>query len=346
MPGPLYVPVLPVRAHAASAFGKLDAQTADRTAPLWTLPVIGGGVGQPAESVQKALRSAVRVQQHRAAWLDAPYTSSDDDPYAELLRYYWSDTPLLPVADPARPRPQQSLAAECAAEAGGGLGVRIRVPGAFRDELAAHTEALLAYVGAGVPVDLLLDLQAVLPARPDAAKEAMRALDELVPLAAWRTVALLSGGFPDETGRVLDRERGVAERADWNTWCELRTSRRPYARSVRYGDYGTLAARNLTRSVESSEWSPYGLLRYTTERAFLLARFRAERRGTTGAARAAARWVTESSGYRGPRASEGDRWYAECARTTGAAGTGNATTWNFVGNIQHMTYVVRCLSEA
>jgi len=166
MPGPLYVPVLPVRAHAASAFGKLDAQTADRTAPLWTLPVIGGGAGQPAESVQKALRSAVRVQQHRAGWLDAPYTSLDDDPYAELLRYYWSDTPLLPVADPARPRSHQALAAECAAETGGGLGVRIRVPGAFRDELAAHTEALLAYVGAGVPMDLLLDLQAVLPARP------------------------------------------------------------------------------------------------------------------------------------------------------------------------------------
>lgn len=205
MPGPLYVPVLPVRAHAASAFGKLDAQTADRTAPLWTLPVIGGGAGRPAESVQKALRSAVRVQQHRVAWLDAPFTSLDDDPYAELLRHHWSDTPLLPVADPARPRSHQALAAECAAEAGGGLGVRIRVPGAFRDELAAHTEALLAYVGAGVPVDLLLDLQAVLPARPDAAKEAMRALDELVPLAAWRTVALLSGGFPDETGRVQSR---------------------------------------------------------------------------------------------------------------------------------------------
>ncbi|AKH84574.1 hypothetical protein AA958_22880 [Streptomyces sp. CNQ-509] len=345
MPGPLYIPVLPVRAHAASAFGKLDAETADRTVPLWTLPEIGGGARQPADTVKKALRRIVRVQQRRAAWLDTPFTALDHDPYEELLRYCWSATPLLPVADPARPRSHQALAAECAAAAGGGLGVRIRVPGAFRDELTAHTQDLLVRVGVGVPVDLLLDLQAVLPTRPDAAKEAIRALDELVPLAAWRTVALLSGGFPDEAGRVLDRGRGVAARTDWHTWCELRTSERSYARSVRYGDYGTLAARNLTRPVEGSERSRYGLLRYTTERAFLLASFLVEGRGETGATRAAARWVTESSGYRGTRTSEGDRWYAECALTTGAAGTGNPTTWNTMGNIQHMTFVVQSLSR-
>jgi hypothetical protein len=344
MPGPLYIPVLPVRAHAASAVEKLDAEISDQVAPLWTLPGIGKGAGQVADTVKKALRRVARSQKCRAAWLDSPYVAFGDDPYEHLLRLYWSDSTLRPVTDPARPLSHQVLAVECAGE-GGGLGVRIRIPGAFDDELAAHTRALLARVDAGVPLDLLLDLEAVLPGRPDAAKEAIRALDELLPLAEWRTVALLSGGFPDEVDRVLVRDRGTAGRADWGAWRELRASERSYARSVRFGDYGVLAARNLTRSVESTEWSPHGLLRYTTERSFLLARFRAGKRGETGAAREAARWVAEFPGYRGPRASGGDRWYAQCAGTTGSQGTGNPTTWNSVGNIQHMTYVVRCLSR-
>ncbi|WP_167459183.1 MULTISPECIES: beta family protein [Streptomyces] len=48
--------------------------------------------------------------------------------------------------------------------------------------------------------------------------------------------------------------------------------------------------------------------------------------------------------FRGEGASKGDLWYQQCARTTGSKGTGNAGTWNQVGNVQHMTYVVRCLA--
>jgi hypothetical protein len=60
--------------------------------------------------------------------------------------------------------------------------------------------------------------------------------------------------------------------------------------------------------------------------------------------REAARWITELADFRGEGASKGDLWYQQCARTTGSKGTGNAGTWNQVGNVQHMTYVVRCLA--
>ncbi|MGV9565629.1 hypothetical protein [Streptomyces sp. NPDC003480] len=82
---------------------------------------------------------------------------------------------------------------ECAGEGCGGLGIRIRVPGAWNNELAERTRALLARVDPDVPVDLLLDLHTVLPIHPDAAKEALRAFDMLVPLAVWRTGAKGTG---------------------------------------------------------------------------------------------------------------------------------------------------------
>ncbi|MET7474732.1 hypothetical protein ABZT17_10295 [Streptomyces sp. NPDC005648] len=346
MSGPLYVPVLPARAHAVAAVKKLAPGIRDRMAPLWTLPVVKGeDAGQLEEAVEKDLRRVAGVHKYTSAWLDVPYAALNQAPYGQLLPFYWRHTALRPVTDPALPASHQAVAVECAGEGGGGLGIRIRVPGTWNDELAGRTGALLARLDPGVPVDLLLDLQTVLLSRPDAGKEALRALDTLVPLAAWRTVSQLAGGFPNEVDRVLDRDRGEAERADWDTWHELRASRRPYAQSVRYGDYGILAARNLLRSADDDDRSRYGLLRYTTERTFLLARFWAEKRGETGVTREAARWITGFPDFRGSAASTGDRWYAQCADTTGAQGTGNAQTWNTMGNIQHMTHVVRCLSR-
>jgi hypothetical protein len=70
-------------------------------------------------------------------------------------------------------------------------------------------------------VDLLLDLGSVLADRPNACKEALRALDALIPLAPWRTAATLGGGFPDVTAEML--EQGMREEpcTDWHMWREI-----------------------------------------------------------------------------------------------------------------------------
>ncbi|MEV5881408.1 hypothetical protein AB0L74_01510 [Streptomyces sp. NPDC052020] len=346
MSGPLYVPVLPVRPHAVAAVKDLAQWTRDQMAPLWTQPVMtAADADELQQAVDKEVGRVAAVQKYTWAWLDAPYAELDKTPYVNLLPFYWSHTALRPVTDPDRPASHQTVAAHSAREGGNGLGIRIRLPNTWNDGLAERTAALLARTDPEVRVDLLLDLQAVRPGRPDAGKEALRALDALVPLTSWRTVAALAGGFPDDIDGLLERDRGDADRIDWETWYEIRASGRSYAEAVRYGDYGTLPARNLSRAADDGDRSPFGLLRYTTARSFLLARFWAGKRGETGVTREAARWITESPDFRGEGASKGDLWYRQCARTTGSKGTGNAGTWNKVGNVQHMTYVVRCLSE-
>jgi hypothetical protein len=329
-----------------TAVKDLAPRIRDRTAPLWTLPATTAeDADELHHAVDKELRRVSAVQKYTPAWLDATQANLDEGAYSDLLALYWSHTALRPVTDPDLPSAHQVVATDSARDGGNGLGIRIRLQGTWNDELAERTAALLARTGPEVQVDLLLDLQTVLPGRPDAGKEALRALDALVPLTSWRTIAVLAGGFPDEVDGLLDRERGEADRTDWDLWHEIQASERSYAEFVRYGDYGTLPARNLGRAADDGDRSPFGLLRYTTERSFLLARFWAEKRGETGVTREAARWITGFPDFRGEGASKGDRWYQQCARTTGSKGTGNAGTWNTVGNVQHMTYVVRCLHE-
>ncbi|MGW1915732.1 hypothetical protein ACWCQS_34690 [Streptomyces sp. NPDC002076] len=65
-----------------------------------------------------------------------------------------------------------------------GSGIRVRLPGEWSDPAAADVDALLDRLPAGHRADLFLDLGTVLTDRPDAAKEPLRALDALVPLAS------------------------------------------------------------------------------------------------------------------------------------------------------------------
>lgn len=253
MSGPLYVPVLPVRPHTAAAVKDLVPWTRDHMAPLWTLPVMTAeDADELQQSLDKEIGRVAAVQKYTSAWLDAPYADLNESPYANLLPFYWSHTALRPVTAPDLPASHQAVAAHSAREGGNGLGIRIRLPGTWNDELAERTVALVDRTDPEVRVDLLLDLQAVLPGRPDAGKEALRALDMLVPLTSWRTVAVLSGGFPDDIDGLLDRDRGDADREDWDTWHEIRASGRSYAGDVHYGDYGTLPARNLGRAADDA----------------------------------------------------------------------------------------------
>ncbi|OON82071.1 hypothetical protein GBW32_05175 [Streptomyces tsukubensis] len=182
MSGPLYVPVLPVRPHAVAAVKDLVPWTRDHMAPLWTLSAMTAeDADELQQSVNKEVGRVAAVHKYTSAWLDVPYAALDESPYANLLPFYWSHTALRPVTAPDLPASHQALATHSAREGGNGLGIRIRLPGTWNDELAERTAALLDRTDPEARMDLLLDLQAVLPGRPDAGKEALRALDALVP---------------------------------------------------------------------------------------------------------------------------------------------------------------------
>ncbi|WP_330333142.1 beta family protein [Streptomyces sp. NBC_00536] len=348
MSGLLYVPVLPTRPHAAAAYSRLRPDVQSALAPVWNLPPRPGL--PPAELAAKVRRDVATVSKaHRysPAWLDAPFAGAEDVSVLTKLIPEASAFGLLrPVTGPGRPEALQAVAMEAARRAGDGLGIRVCVPGEWDGRTVDDVRHLLERADPLVRVDLLLDLGAVKEGRPDAGKEALRALDALVPLAPWRTVAVLNGGFPEVTTDMLDQGLREFPRADRQVWHEIGDSGRAYRGLLTYGDYGVQSPTAISRPPGSGGGGPsWGFLRYTLDGAFVLGRMLATGDGKTAHNRATAREFLAHPGFRGPAFSSGEGWLSDCAQALGRGGTGNFGTWLWVGNVQHMTYAVRYLTS-
>lgn len=342
MSGPLYVPVLPARMHAARAYGALEPRIRARVAPLWMLhPHPGSVAGHLAARVDQETGYVTGVQRHTPAWLDAPDADPDEaTALAGILQpEWWEHRNLRPVTGPGRPPAQQTLALAAARRLGSGMGVRVPVAREWPDRALLDVEALLDRLPADTPADLFLDLGTVRPDRTDAAKEALRALDSLLPLRPWRTLAVLAGGFPEQPPDLWQGIVREEPRSDWDTWHEIRHSRHASLPRLRYGDYGIHPPAHLSRPAGKGG-GRWGLLRYTTARSYHLVKIPA---GTPNdmANRAGARLLTALSDFRGPTASAGERWLS--GRADGEETVGNHGVWEAKGSVQHMTFVVDCL---
>ncbi|MFD9070091.1 beta family protein [Streptomyces lasiicapitis] len=344
MPGPLYVPMLPARPHAAGAYRRLSPDIQRDVVPLWNLPLRTGlGPSELGAAFRGDLRVVTKVQRYHPAWLDAPFAEdSQRSVLAPLLQRVVAEAPLRPVTGPERARQQQVWAWETARRSGDGLGVRVRMEEQWDADVTGNVRDLLAQADLAVAVDLLLDLARVLSDRPEAGKEALKALDALVPLAPWRTVAVIGGGMPSVTADMLTQGLHDAPRVEWTAWCEATDSGRSYSPLLTYGDYGIQPASDLARVASAGKGGPpWGLLRYTTEQSYVVAKMLARGGDRTAHNRAMARGLFETPGFRSPGASAGEAWIRDCAQ--GLGGTGNFGTWLWVGAAQHMTYIVRSL---
>ncbi len=237
MSGPLYVPVLQARPHAAEAYRQLSPSVQRAVVPLWSFqPRPGLSPDTLTTHLRRETRAVSKVQRHCPAWVDMPF--ADDmqlGVLADVLSELGALTALRPVTGPGRPELQQSSTFEAARRGGRGLGIRVTVSGEWDGATTLLVHDLLARAGLAVEVDLLLDLVTVRADRTDAVKEALRALDALIPLTQWRTAAVLSGGFPEVTAEMLEHGLCHEPRMDWQCWCGVTGSGRGYVSSVCYG---------------------------------------------------------------------------------------------------------------
>ncbi|GAA3294761.1 hypothetical protein GCM10020295_20110 [Streptomyces cinereospinus] len=274
MSGPLYVPVLPTKPHAAGAFRGLWPDVRAAIRPLWNLPPLPGAARETLATVVGKYVDPVSAVSRHGGWIDAPFgEDAQTAALAEALAVYCELGRLRPVTGPERTEAQQAAAVETARRCPRGLGVRVRVTGEWDGRLGEAVRGLLAGAGPEVPVDLLLDMGAVLDDRPDAGKEALRALDALMPLAVWRSATLLGEAFPGSAPtcwkKGFTRSRGrsgtcgtrCAPRAGpmlrcsvtGTTGCSLRVpSRRPRRPGGRAARPGVCSATRPTARTSSS----------------------------------------------------------------------------------------------
>ncbi|MFD6424683.1 beta family protein [Streptomyces sp. NPDC060198] len=358
MPRLLYVPALPVRRHAAEAYRELRPAIRDGVTPLWNLqPHPESRGARLAAAVRKEVAEVSRVQSGGPAWLDTPFADREQIPaISEVLAEYVEFGVFRPVTGPLRPVVQQDAALATAVEYGRPLGIRVPVPGEWDPRLGEEVRRLTARMRRVAETDLLIDLGGVLADRTGAHKEALRALDALVPLADWRSVVTIGGGFPHVTAEMLDRGVREEPRRDWEVWREIRRHLAGRLPDLGFGDYGVQRAAALARPYrpEQGGGPDWGYLRYTTDRTFALVKVVHSGPERTRTNREAARELLRLPDFRGALASSGERWLRDCARSlthpavrTGSdgPGTGNAATWLRVGNVQHMTHVVRSLAH-
>ncbi|CAL9403572.1 beta family protein [Streptomyces sp. enrichment culture] len=350
MSGPLYVPVLPTKPHAAGVFPRLSPDVRAAVKPLWNLPPLREVARETLGTVVDACVGRVSAVSRHGGWIDAPF---DDDgrtaAFAEALAVYCEFGRLRPVTGPERTAEQQAVAVGTARRCSCGLGVRVRVTGEWDAGLGEGVKGLLARTGPEVPLDLLLDMGAVLDDRPDAGKEALRALDALMPITAWRSAVLLGGGVPRVGADMLEDGPVEVSRAEWRMWHEVRATGRAYAPRLGYGDYGVQRPAALAQPLEpGGKGGPsWGTLRYTTGSSYVVVKTLAHGPDRIAVNRAAARRITELPEFRGAGAGAGEAWLRDCANgplTTGK-GVGGFTEWLRAGNLQHMTYVVRSLPD-
>jgi hypothetical protein len=349
MSGPLYVPVLPARPHAVAAFRRLWPDVRAAIRPLWNLPPLPGVAPEALVTAVGKYADPVSAVSRHGGWIDAPF--GDDSRTAvltEALSVYCEWGWMQPLTGPERTEVQQAAAVETARRCLRGLGVRVRVTGEWDGRLAEDVRGLLARTGPQVPVDLLLDMGVVLDDRPDAGKEALRALDALMPLTVWRSAALLGGAFPRVTADMVEEGWCEGARAEWRMWHEVRATGRAYASLLGYGDYGVQPPEALAQAPTPGRKGgpPWGVLRYTTDSSYLLVKTLTRGPDRIAVNRGAARRIVELPEFRGAHAGPGEEWLSDCANgpLSTSEGVGGPTEWLRAGNLQHMTYVVRSLS--
>lgn len=292
MSGPLYVPVLPASPHATAAYQQLSPAVQGAVVPLWNLPPRhGAALDVLVAHTRREAHAVSRVQHHHPAWIDTPFAGELQlRAFMSVLADLCELSALRPITGPGRPEFQQAAALEVARRCGSGVGIRVALPGEWDDHAAHAVRALLDRLDPADEADLLLDLGAVLGDRPAAGKEALRALDALMPLTPWRTAAFLGGGFPSVTAQMLEEGLRAEPRTDWRAWRELTAAARGYIPWLSFGDYGIQPARAIAREPSAGGGGPaWGVLRYTTAESFVLAKVLARGEDRTAVNRDAAR---------------------------------------------------------
>ncbi|HEX5569044.1 MAG TPA: hypothetical protein VFY14_19345, partial [Streptomyces sp.] len=130
MSGPLYVPVLPTKPHAAGALQRLRPDVRAAIRPLWNLPPLPGVPPETLGTVVGTYVGRASAVSRHGGWLDAPFgEDAQTAALAEVLSVYYESGWLRPVTGPERTAAQQAAAVETARRCLRGLGVRVRVTG-------------------------------------------------------------------------------------------------------------------------------------------------------------------------------------------------------------------------
>ena len=167
-----------------------------------------------------------------------------------------------------------------------------------------------------------------------------RALNDVAAVGAWRSMTVLGGSFPEN---LTGFAQGITpiEQLEWGLWQQI-LQRQGLNRKPSFGDY-TIQHPIPTELPAFPRTS--AAIRYTTTGEWLVFRGRGLHVLAAGGFqqyRTLSLDCLNHPAYHGANYSAGDTFISECA--AGRGGTGNTTTWRFVGANQHMVFVASAVA--
>ncbi len=344
MDGLRYVPALPVRAGSLSAFEHVRPILGERAQPLWVIPPAAAPAELPTY-LRDSARALNKANDLHPGWLDTRHIEAEHGLVTEQVWPHLSATllgpALRPVTGPERDPAQQWAAAELAADAGGGLGVRLRARDIGKAETPSLLAELLARVNAATSdVDLLVDLGEVTVVR-EAVTLALRAWEGAGRAADWRSTVLLGGSFPWSADGLKRREVTALLRVEWAAWQELRQAAgngKGNAPAFVFGDYSTLHPRTCDEPPPRHPPRVHERPRYTTGEYFLVGKGRQLGSGEPSLMRPLAQAIVADAEFR-EGATEAERWLSALAADADGIGPGNPEGWVRRGHLQHLAFV-------
>jgi hypothetical protein len=205
--------------------------------------------------------------------------------------------------------------------------------------LDKYLEGILARLGvSATQADLIFDLDYL---DEDADVDVTSLGDDLKSATAtgqWRNIALIGTSMPSMLGRIKEGSLGMIPRHEWEIWSALGGR---VARSITYGDY---AVQHSRPPHEDGGPGMRANIRYTTERATLIARGRGSvlLEGKQQY-RDLCRDLINHPLFTGREYSWGDAVISDCGYGLQTAGSQNM--WRGVGTSHHIQFVTDQLHE-
>lgn len=350
-----YVPCLRWKQGEYQGLLRLREETKHRIIPLLEVPEIGFDfeTGEDAKTIDKHLEKfAKRVIEKwggQMAFVDLrliPVNERMRDGRHPLkyvfdgLREVGSFS--VPVTGMARDAAYQEAVRDEVGAGGHGVCFRISLEEAADDDLGMKIGRLLKTLRTQLEtVDLVLDCGAPKYEPLEGFASMMLGLIGNLPdLAKWRSFTVCGTSFPQSMGALQLGGQKVL-RYEWLFYKKLLDLLGRGKRKPTFGDYGIAHPDVVVMDMRLVK--PAGTLRYTVDDAWYVIKGPNVRdNGTTQYQDHCAK-LAKSNLFLGKTFSAGDDYVEKCAQ--GAVGTGNLTTWRWVGTNHHLEKVVADLAN-
>lgn len=151
-----------------------------------------------------------------------------------------------------------------------------------------------------------------------------------------RTITIASTAFPESMGDIKKFVK-VVSRDDWLLYKAMVVTAPEGARLPTFGDYA-IAYPVLPRE-DMRLLKPSATVRYTIDDAWHITKGKNVRDNGFDQYKTICSAITKTPHFMGEKYSEGDKYIGQCGE--GKVGTGNLTTWRWVGTNHHLTKVTQ-----